>query len=511
MKYSDLSITVYSSGSTVLAEPLLRGARSIRFSSIYPGGYEQASFFLPRNLTGPLALALNMRIKIFYGLGLAWEGLVTNLTNDTRSGGTQVTCTGYFGQVLARRSIRKPWADTRIDESVWVWDTTALNAEKSMMDRNNRLRFTPKNVEWTTGGAKLNYTAPTGQTVKRVTFSYDLQEGAQNWSLRLLNEAGTELWSATSSGTGTVDHTLATPDNVVTLQFYAGATQTPASDGTIYGEASNVVVYTETGSINLTEITKDVRALVTELSAYEGEIDSNTYSLVPFVADPLSYADILSQAAGYGDSSYNPWSYGVWGSDLGADDKPVLFVEQQPALTDYDYIIRLDQQQMMDTTFEQGLDDLRNWIAVQYKTADGKPAWLTPDDVATHEDATSGAAYGELHEWTSVNTTDSSVATNYARRYLARHKDTQWVATSGLSITGHCATKVGVIQPAAMMRAGKRLKVANYLNDLSGSGLTWLITRCEYDHDTRSTAIEVGIPDNLAAILAQIAREGEGL
>ena len=506
MRYSGMSITAYSSGSTLLDEPLLAKARNIKYSSIYPGGYEQASFFLPRKITGPLKLKLNMRVKILYGLRLAWEGLVTNLVNDTAAGGTAVTCTGYFGQVLARRSIRKPWAETKMDDSVWYF--TQMIDKFTASREGTSMRLLPKNAALVTNDTgAFKYTAPTGQTIKRITFDYDFAEPGQVWVFRLYNWTATNIeWSVTATGSGTQDITFATPSSLLSFQYYIGGNNTGVADGTYYGEVSNVVLYGETGSINLTEIAKDVRGAVAELSAYEGEIDSNTYSLVPFVADPMTFADILAEAASYGDASFNPWMYGVWGSDLGVDDKPVLFVEQFPGVLDHDYMIRLDQRQMMDTTFEQNLDNVRNWIAVSYRDVEGRTAWLTPDDVATHKDATSIAANGELQEWTSINTSSTSVVTNYARRFVLRRKDAQWVASSGLSITGHCMTKAGAVQPAALMRAGKRLRVGNYLNDLSGYGLTWMITRCEYDHDTRTAVAEVGRPDHLSTLLAGYER-----
>jgi hypothetical protein len=62
--------------------------------------------------------------------------------------------------------------------------------------------------------------------------------------------------------------------------------------------------------------------------------------------------------------------------------------------------------------------------------------------------------------------------------------------------------------PAALLRAGNRLKVLNYLNDLSGAGtgLSWLISRVEYDHETRTAAVDVGIPDQIATILTGLER-----
>lgn len=510
MKYDSVSLTAYSSGSTALNDPLMARVQDLTYSSIYPGGFEQASFFVPHKVaTEPLSLKANQRVKIYYGLRVGWEGLVTNLIYDTAKGGTDVQCTGHFGAILNTRKLRKPWAETRTDDNTAVWQTsgTWAGAEKCTVDRQNRIRFTPKAVPWlNTQFAGVAITAPTGETWKRITYNYTLAEGAQQWTLQS-SVPGTTVHSVASSGSGSADVALgANANQIVYLAIVSNANQTPASDGTIYAEWTDLVLYTETGAINLTEVAKDIRGYISELSAYEGLIGSCTTSLVPFLADPLPYASILSQAASYGDTSFNPWAYGVLGSDLGSDDKPVLFVEQIPLLTDYDYIVRLDSRQMANTTFEKNIDAVRNWIAVQYKSVDGRETWITPDDDATLKDTASIALYGQREDWITIDTTSSTAATTYGKLLLARRKDAQWLAPSGIAIAGHVYTKAGAVMPAAMIQAGKRLKIANFLNDLSGTGLTWLITRAEYEHATRTTTVEVGIPDTLPTFLARVLK-----
>ena len=48
--------------------------------------------------------------------------------------------------------------------------------------------------------------------------------------------------------------------------------------------------------------------------------------------------------------------------------------------------------------------------------------------------------------------------------------------------------------------AGKRLLITDYLTDLSGTGLTVLITRTEYEHDSRMCSLSFGVPDNLGRV-----------
>ena len=504
--YNALAISALS-GTTQVTGAGLEAAEGLSFSTIYPAGlFAACTFYVPRDVTASWTLKAGHKLIVRNGMKTVWEGRVTAIGVDVDGvrEGNNVTALGYWADVLMARGIRKPWADTRISDDPWQWLTTSPAAEKCTLDRNNRLRFTPKaEAHADTENAAVQYTAPTGQTIKRIAFNYDLQEAGQAWTLGL-NTSHEGLWSVTSSGTGTQNITLGTARQVVYFYFQANAAQTPPSDGTIYGQISNLQLFTETGDITLPEIAKDIRALVTELSASETLIGANTLSLVPFVIDGQSYADALILAASYGDSSYQSWAVGVRESDLSTDSKPILFAEAYPALTDYDYAVRLDEPNLIPPfKAEQDIEPVRNWIAVRYRDESGRTVYLTPDDDADLKDATSIAAYGERQEWISVDTTSITTAETFGRRYLAARKDPQWRISTGLTVTGFIRAKSGAIVPASEIRAGKRVKVENYLNDLSGTGLTLRITGTSYDDTTETNTMDVGLPDNLDVLLAR--------
>ncbi|MCI0366348.1 MAG: hypothetical protein L0219_21005, partial [Phycisphaerales bacterium] len=355
--------------------------------------------------------------------------MITELGSDVgaQAEGVRIEAVGYWGALLGQRRWRKRWADNRITEEVWRYLESASGANKCTIDRHNRIRFIPKGVAWANGnGAAVRYTMPTGETIKRITFNYDLQEAAQAWKLEL-DDGTTVLWSVNASGTGSVDHTFATPPNLCQLVLRSEAAQTPVEDGTYYGQFTNIVVYGETGSINLTEIAKDVRARLTDLSANEGLIASNTLSLEPFLADRFEKtAAILASAASYGDSSFNQWAVGVRESDLSTDGKPILFAEQYPVLTDYDYAVRLDEDNIdSDLLFPRDFSQeaLANWIIVEYTDLLGRRTYLSPDDNSALKDQTSIDTYYQADEVIQLGTVSAAVALNIGRRYLAAHKD----------------------------------------------------------------------------------------
>lgn len=531
MNPNRLTLHAYSSGTTLTKNAGLENAGNIAFDRCYPGGQcVGMTFFVPRDITASWSVTNGQRVTAYNGLKMVWEGYITNiaprLTADTM--GMSVICEGAWSRYLQRRSTRKPWADTRMSEDIWQNPTTAAAAnDKSLLqwvtiDRQNRIRFTPCSVRDASGNetgwaqndyVRVVYTAPTGQTIKRITCNYDLQEAAQNWRLSIYDPTGAaDIGSVVEvSGTGSKDETLATPRQTIWLYMSSRAAQTPPSDGTVYAEFSDITVYTETGSINAQEIAKDVRAIVTDLSVDETQIGALTLSLVPFVANGAEkYAEILTRAAGYGDASYNRWAGYVGLSENSSDGLPRLVLEQVPALTDYDYSIRVDAPEIMDgLEFAQSLDDVWNWIAVRYQDANGRELYVTPDDDANLTDAASVAAYDRREAWIDAPTTSLTTATNAGRRYLAQHKDPQWQASGQVVIMGQVYGKNRQPVPACEVQPGKRIRFENWLNDLSGTGLTLLITGTAYDDEAQTVSLDFGLPDTQDVYTIRLQRELE--
>jgi hypothetical protein len=499
---SRLQVEAYR-GITRIQDPRLELvlAQNVRFNTFYPGGiYGTGSLSIPRDVAEWWAIKGADRIVLRYGLEVAFEGWIDNIMSAVAVSGQSVrlTITGGWGTKMMRRLWHKPWADSRIDEATWPLMTISA-VDKMTLDRRERIMIVPKNVAWTNGQyVRIRYTPPTGELVKRVTYDYDLQEGAQAWELGLASSAFGVLANVTASGTGSVNHTLATPDTFIYLYFIARANQTPASDGSIYAKFTNLVVYTETGAIDLTEIAKDVRAKITDLNATEIYIGSNTYSLVPFYTQrPESAADILTRAAGYGDSSQNPWACYLDHSEKAPapDGKPVLVVEAKPTLSDYDYWCRVEEIED-GVSFDQYFDDIWNWIIVEYEDKSTRTRkWITPDDDANLANQASIDEYGQRDYPLRVDTTDSTTATNAGRRFLAEHKDPKYRASGPVRLKHQVHTKANTVISAALARAGKRLRIVNFLNDLSiqaGSGLTMLITNTDYDGDSDIVGLSGG-------------------
>lgn len=489
-------------------EPRLMRVRGVKFSTFYPGGIcGGATFFVPHEARTVLEVRAGYEIRIYEGLVEAWRGVVMDLEEYRYFGqsGTLVSCVGHWGGLLGVRSWNKRWADDRIGEELWVWDETEGAEEKCTIDRYNRIRFTPKAVAWINNDqAAVRYTMPTGETIKRVTLNYDFQEAAQAWIFRLRDEVGgVNIWSLSVSGTGSRDDTLGTPRQALELQFQAGANQTPAADGTIYGQVSNVMVYSETGAIDLTAVAGDVRGKATALSANEHLIASNGYDLSPFISNYQEFlSSILERAAAFGDSSQNPWAVGVKTGFLASDDKPILFAEQQPSLTgtpSYEVSLR-----GAEVGVRRNVSEVFNWVVVQYRDSRGVTLVVTPDDDATLENTDSIAKYGERHAVLDVDFSSLAQAKNYAKRFLAKYKEPTYAITSPVRVTGTIRHAGGAgYTPASLVQAGKTVRITDFLPDLSGAGLVLLITSTAYDDATRTVELGFGHVDPLQVAVVQ--------
>lgn len=514
LPYNNVKIEVYSSGLVRLQDTNndLRFANGLKFNSFYPGGlYGTCSFFVPRRIVDFWAVSGAQRLAIRNNTTIVWEGDIDSLdsTLQETSQGVEVTATGHWGTVMKRRRWRKRWADTRLTEDVWVYTTGASAADKCFVDRNNQIKFVPKAETWANNEyAEVKYTMPTGETCKRITFDYDMQEGGQQWNLALYNVTAASFeWQQTTSGTGSQDITFATPTQSLTLAFQAKAGQTPTSDGTYYGKITNLVVYGETGAIDMQQITIDIIGKLSSdgvLNSDTSLVGANTYSLVPFIADRFeTVADILVAAGNFGDGSQNPWYSYLIHSEKAAspDGAPVLVTEQRPSLdgnTAFDYGVRLEEKNLVaPLSLDRDFSNVWNWIVVEHVDARGFTQYVTPDDDSSLTDADSVSDYDQRDYTLSVGEATQAMAINFGARFLARHKDPEYRLPMGIKVKGYIRAREGTRVPASEIMAGKRVRIQNFQQQetLSGSGLTFLISSVSYDADREISSIQAGPVD----------------
>jgi len=533
-----ISLDVTGLDGIPIIDPLLDGAHSFRKASQYPAGlYGPASFVVPRDLgQQPTLLEVGQEIRVrlwdeeFWAADHVYHGYVQSLEEVKRGDKieTRVGLVGAWGWIMETTGIERNWADTRIDAGTWEVDSSSGAStvpDKATVRRDNdALQITPKAVAWSTNQyARLTYTAPTGEEIGRTSISYDLQEAAQDWRLQLAEPPTTTIVDISASGTGTDASDTSTNPTQIVFQLLSGTGQTPASDGTIYAQISDIIMYAARdhadatlGNVNAYEVALDILDRlgvdVNRISANAGDLDSTlTLSLVPFITLGFeSFASILARAAAYGTSvPRTSIGFGLRAPFLAPDNLPLLFLEPYPTLSaeEYDYEASVDD---LDLSLRMNGEDVWNWITVEYTNLRGITRTLTPDDDADLTDDDSVEQYGERRppRPLSLPLADATQAKNFATRFLARHKHPTYAVTRPVTVTG-LEAKNGGTTPAGLIDAGQRLRIVDLPNligqEAPPQGLTLLITATEYDHERGTVNLSLGgRPDNLVVWLAQM-------
>lgn len=335
----------------------------------------------------------------------------------------------------------------------------------------------------------------------------------QAWKVALYNNVtAADEWSVVSSGSGSADVTFATPDSDPGFYFQSQAKQQGVANGSVFASISNIVVYSETGSINITEIVKDVHGLANNLNSDVADIKSNTLAVVPFVTgDYESLASVLERVAAFGDGSQNSWNVYLKSSDQAAapNGKPVLALEQYPALTDHDYVINIEDENLaggIDVDLDSS--NQANYIIVRYRDAlSSRTAYVTPDDDSTLKDDTSIADYGEMHAVIDAGEATLATAVAFGRRYLKEYKNPKFYVSGPIKVVGSIRAKNKQTVPAANIQAGKRLRIENFLHDLYVTtdvvGLVEIISETEYSDRGQVCQISLGVQDDVGLFLAR--------
>jgi hypothetical protein len=500
------------SGATPIAEfaAEMKHAQGVEFGTMYPGGlYEAAKLFIPRDPLAAFQPRMPHRLVIRNHQNVVFEGEIASVSAaiKQKDSGIELDATGYWGALLGMRHWAKRWTDNRISSDVWVYQVTSAH-DNCTLNRDSGLRFLPLGNAWTNGDyAAARYTMPTGGLIKRITFDYDLDEGGQSWALELWDSVNSVklLTVANTTSTGSVDHALATPVQHVELRFYAKANQTP-SDAR-HGYFTNIVVYVRTGANTLSEFLTEIQTLLgSSISTTTSLISANNLDLKPYHPDKdTPYSELLLDAAKYGDASANNWAIGVKAGELVSDTVPVLFAEQYPALTDYDYAVRVDESNVAgDIRISRDYSEIHNWIILIYKDQEGNEHHVYPDDDSSLKDQTSIDTYGQKeHVLTLDFGSDQTIAISFGKRWLAQHKDPQWRLDDPIRVRGYIRGKAGNPVAASEIQSGKRVRIENFIPDLSGTGLTFIVTETQYNDDKEECEIRVGSPNRLLTLLAQ--------
>ncbi len=541
---SGLRVVAYR-GLTALPDPKdeLNWIQNLNFSTGYPGGiYLDANFDLMRELHDWWVMTGMDRLVFYSGRRMAYEGYLIEKEQIWSAGADEVLSahlSGGFGKILMKERLAKPWLDTRLDDEYWRWQTDITvytGAEKATIDRNYRLRFTPKNVAWTSGEfAAVRYTMPIGQTAKTLNYVCKVTPGGQSWEVSAYRSTNGTSWtlmnttngdsftggittSVVTTGTVTLGITLGTPSRYVEMRFYARANQTPAADGTIYGEATSLEIASATSGPSANTVATDIAAAYNDVLSSDTEhIVTVSLTLKPFIADDDMLADILNEAIKIGDASNNRLAFGLLASEQARTPagKPVLFLESYPdPAAGYDLVVHRQGEDNIvgDIIVSKDFSRLANTIHLRYQDELGYLVRLTPDDDATLKDQTSIDRWGRQVGVVALGYSTQAVALANAKRILKTYKDPLNVAQP-ITVANTIRTVTGDQIHVSLARAGLRLRLADITDDLTGKPVTMVVTGTSYDDESETTQLTFGqAMDPLLTILEAprlAADEGE--
>lgn len=525
---NDVTIEIYDGTTKILdVSGDLDFAENVEFTTHIPGGdYGEASFFVERDITEPLAFEIGHRVNFLHGQTIVYEGFISGINRIVEADyqGIEFLCLGPTDWILMRYPLEKKWADDSIGDQVWVQQTAGIDLEDWIVDRQGRIHINPGTGAFASGDyTALRYTMPVGQTIKRLFYAYDMLEKAgQSWEMSMwrstdgitftqMTNASGETYSVgtttviVATGTGTVNVTLATPSRYLELRYYARGNNNPVNSDHNHAVWTSLAVFSETDNpITMTTIAQDCAA---EVSA-AGYINSSTsfiatpstqLTLEPFVTNGYpSIADILNDAVGRGDGAFNRYIWGMRQSgQVGSSDgKPVLYLRAYPLTTDWEYEVSLG-----DENIASGIDLLQdgaaivNHIIASRGDINGNSIYITPTDDANFEDATSKSTYRVL-SGVRLDTGDCSLAeaTAYVKRFKATYKDPPFRLLRPLVLVDYIRTKFGNEVPVRRVKSGERIRINDFVSSPSGISPVFVISSISHSVANGLISITTGVP-----------------
>jgi len=492
-------------------------ATGISVGSMFPKGHSGCSFTVKRDIAARWAIKNAYEVIVRDGTRIVYQGILKNINYALQAIGetVRIEARGYYS-LLAQRYIRKRWADSApFSRFYWpsgqLGDAAQERINSTIAGNLCRVRLPGSSATSSNGDDFLwRYDAVPTDTIKNVTFTYYMISGSSDtFILRIWNgatdEADGTLSVTNTSISGTFDTGAFTggDTNTFDLGWVISATDGDA-DGNGYVHTMTVYTYYNTpGSENYyaDEIIKDILEIIgdSDFSVDYDQVNSPEFALIPFTTTGYETADtVIQRAVGYGDASNNTWAFSVWDEEYkgtASDGLPKVELIQRPVLTDWEYDVMLgDLETSQDA---ESLDELFNYIVIQYTDADDKTAFIDPVSDATLKDQTSIDAYYRRDKYLTLGKSTAAKALEYGERFLALHKDP--LRKTAFSLVGQIRTKQGVSVPASWVRAGQRVRIADYKDQP-----VILLGKVDYDDDSQRLTCQADLPpDSLAVYVAQ--------
>ena len=351
----------------------------------------------------------------------------------------------------------------------------------------------------------------TDKTIDDIAFSYAGRCG-ENFQLEVWNSNGTtkEKNVGFTTGlivTGSTNGTLTSTTDTIQLRGSCFTTDTyDQNDWAKFIDFSAKAKYHSSHSAfgseayTLTEMVEDVLWLVDDLgSQISGDIDDiATISTVlnAFTVEEFTPAAVvINRLADYSDSNNTTYFNYVWDREGTSDSLPKFELSAWD-VSDYEYIIDIDDPAVESASNEKDGRQLYNWVTVQYVDNLGRKSERTPDDNASLKDQASIDNEYQRMYVLKIGKATATDADNIGERFIEWHKTRKW--RGSVTVSGDVQTKAGGRVPVEWLRAGERY----YIPQL---GETFFIRTCSIDAEGRRATITPDLPpDDVEVVIDKL-------
>lgn len=464
-------------------------------------------------------------VTVYNDLSPVWSGYVATVEPyvDTAASSIKVTAIGPWGYLLRAQGSYKPWADSRFSQDVWGEVATPYTGNDVTprklvsLSRNGGIRFNPRSTRDASGvetgwGANwyhmVRYIAPPGETIKMITANYNQQNGSQNWQLQVYNvDAVSMVWNATGTGSGLLSYVFPTPPTSIAIMYRSMAAQTPPTDGTVFGEMTNIRVFCESPAPNTyhtaTTILRSIN--VTGLSTDKSRIyDVGYFPVMHFIGGGRPYADIITDLVKMYHVGYPLAAY-CSVEELPTSSRMVMeLVPDEKTGTPYYWISYNDANTGDQLSIQRDSDSIRNYVSVSYTDYNGMSAMLTPVNTPSLKDDASITAYGKREVFLTHSDEHYMNAQGIGEAYLKASKDMRFKCSGEIVVRGYINSVDGSV-PVSKIKPGRLIAINNFLGGMTANGVVFLIARVEYDDDTETARLMTADSQSLDSILASTA------
>ena len=489
----------------------------LRYSTAYPGGFDQCSFSLARSSKYSYQdIGYFGRVTVYWGAEkVVWDGEIRQIRHRMNKGieTMNIGCLGHSA-VLSDGPYNRIFRDTRYN--VWYTPNSLAGPANAVpqafiADNQDRLFLGAREGVTYANNATIGYWAydePFNvDLIKELTFTYK-KNFAASWEVRLVSADNKSFttnvnveWTITaaSADDATVTVTLGTVRRHLVLQliYNASAAAYTDDDAETYIQISGLTVKSDANALTAKLVAEDIVEKYSNarygLDSSTAEIESITLDLVAgwYTADMTGDA-VLNLISEYGNASGQLVGWAIW------EDKK-LVLETMP-LDEIAYSVDVADVQSISVDGDVQRNYQRAYAVA--RDADGTDIIGATRDV--FDDLGYGEVFGDRRRERAIDvpiTSDATTAQLLADLYLKRNALPAGRGTITLH-GGGLKNFWGNEIPLAMARADGVIQVKNYrafeaellatATDQRDREFTDMVVKTSYDADRDQLTISPG-------------------